>query len=175
MRRRIFERPRRKRGALALGQRLRRKTAAVAQRGDGIDIQAALELQHAQNARARPIVVHDPCARGAPAQHIPDQAGDRGAIAGAGIAMRGAPLLERLRRRDALGIDGLDQFDGRGKPGSGSHSKLSLREQRIRSTRESSARNRSTSRTAPARLRTTPASVASCRWRSRKFRREQSA
>ena len=72
---------------------------------------------------ARRVVVHDPGARGAPAQHVPDQAGDRGAIAGAGKAMRGAPLLQRLRRRNALGVDGVDQFDGGGQPGSGSHSK----------------------------------------------------
>ena len=47
--------------------------------------------------------------------------GDRGTIAGAGIAMRGAPLLQRLRGRHALGVDGVDQFDGGGEPRSGSH------------------------------------------------------
>jgi len=39
------------------------------------------------------ILVHDPGAGGAPPQHVPDQAGDRGAIARAGKTMRGAPLL----------------------------------------------------------------------------------
>ena len=130
VRRRIVERSRGQRGALALAQRLRREPAAVAQRGDGVDIHAALELQHAQHARPRRIVVHDPGARGAPPQHVPDQAGDRGAVAGAGIAVRGAPLLQRLRRRNALGVDGIDQFDGRGEPRCGSHSRLSVRERK---------------------------------------------
>ncbi len=99
--------------------------------GDGLGIHAALELEHAEHAGARRIGVHQPGARGAPPQHVPQQAGDRGAVAGAGIAVRGAPLLQRLRRGNALGVDGLDQFDGCGQPGSGSHSGLSVREGRV--------------------------------------------
>ena len=128
MRGRVGERARRQRGPLGLAQRRRRKTAAVAQRRDGVGIEAALELQHAEQARARGVLVHDPGARGAPAQHVPDQAGDRGAVARAGKAMRGAPLLQRLGRGNTLGVDGLDQLDGRGKPRCGGHSKLSIGE-----------------------------------------------
>jgi hypothetical protein len=81
MRRRVLDRPRRERGALGLAQWRRRKTPAVTERRDRIDIHAALALQHAEHTRARRVVVHDPCARRATPQHVPDQAGDRGAIA----------------------------------------------------------------------------------------------
>ncbi len=130
MRRRVFKRSRCQCRTLALRQRLRRKPAAVAQGGHRVGVDTPLEPEHAEHARARRVVVHDPRARCAPAQHIPDQAGDRGAIARAGIAMRGAPFLQRLRRRNALGVDGVDQFDGGGEPRSGSHSKLSVRAKR---------------------------------------------
>jgi len=121
MRRGLLQRALRERGALALAQRFRREPAAVAQRGDGVGVHAAFELQHAEHACPRRVRVHDPGARGAPAQHVPDQPGDRRAVAGAGVAVRGAPFLQRLRRRDALGVDGIDQFDGRGEPSSRSH------------------------------------------------------
>ena len=119
----LRQRPLAERATLVRRQRLRRKTAAVAQRGDRLDIEVTLKLQHAQRPRPRRIGLHDPGARGVATQHVPDQTGDRGSIAGAGIAVRGAPLLQRLGRRDALRVDGLDQFDGRGEPGSGGHSR----------------------------------------------------
>src|SRR6266700_4650630 len=43
--------------------------------------------------------------------------------------MRDAPLLQRLRRRDALRVDSIDQLDGRGEPRCGSHSRLSVRDE----------------------------------------------
>src|SRR5665213_49564 len=173
MRRRIGQRPRRQCCALAVAQGRRRKPAAVAERGDCLDIHAALELEHAERARARGVGVHDPGAGGAAAQHVPDQAGDRGAVARAGIAVRGAPFLQRFRRRDALGVDGLDQFDSGGEPRGGCHSKLSL-ENGVRSAAGSAARSTATSRTAPAPQKTTPASGAGRCWRSRKYRHAQS-
>ena len=54
-----------------------------------------------RRARGR-IILHDPGAGGAPPQHVPDQARDRGAVAGAGKAMRGAPVLQRLGGGHAL-------------------------------------------------------------------------
>ena len=123
VRRRVVERARGQRRALGPAQRLRRKAFAVAQIGDGIGIHAALEPEHAEHARARRVGVHQPGARRPPPQHVPDQAGNRRAVARAGIAMRGAPLLQRLRRGNALRVDGLDQFDGGGQPGSGGHSR----------------------------------------------------
>ena len=153
---RVVQGSRGQRRAFGLGQRLRREPAAVAQRGDGVGIEPALELQHAQHPRPRRVGVHDPGAGGAPAQHVPDQARDRGAIAGAGIAMRGAPLLQRLRRGNAVCVDGADQFDGGGQPRCGSHSNTFRIRERVRSTTASSARSRATSRTTPARRRTTP-------------------
>ena len=98
------------------GAKRRRRTG-----GDGVGIHAALELEHAEHPRARRVGVHQPGARRAPAQHVPDQARNRGTVAGAGIAMRGAPLLQRLRRGNALRVDGVDQFDGGGEPGGGGH------------------------------------------------------
>ena len=107
---------------------LGRKAAPVTQGGDRIDSHAALELQHAQCARPWRGVVHDPGTRGTSPQHVPDQARDRGAIAGAGIAMGGTPFLQRFRRGNAFGVDGADQLNGRGQPSSRSHLKLSTRE-----------------------------------------------
>ena len=90
--------------------------------GDRLGVHAALEPEHAEHARARRVGVHQPGARRPPPQHVPDQACNRRAVARAGIAVRGAPLLQRLRRGNALRVDGLDQFDGCGQPGSGGHS-----------------------------------------------------
>ena len=126
VRRRIVEGARGQRRAFGLAQRLRRKSFAVAQIGDSLGRHAALEPEHAEHARPRRIGVHQPGAGCAPPQHVPDQACNRGAVARAGIAVRGAPLLQRFRRRNALRVDGLDQFDGGGQPGGGSHSKLSV-------------------------------------------------
>ena len=114
MRRSLLKRARGERLAFDLRQWLRRKTAAVAQGGDGIGVHPALQLEHPEEARPRRVVLHKPGARGTPAEHIPDQTGNCGAIARAGKSMRGAPLLQRLRRRNALGVDGIDQFNGRG-------------------------------------------------------------
>ena len=156
VRRCIVEGARGQRRALGLAQRLRRKSFAVAQIGDRLGRHAALEPEHAEHARARRVGVHQPGARRPPPQHVPDQACNRGAVARAGIAMRGAPLLQRLCRGNALRVDGLDQFDGGGQPGSGSHSKLS------RSEAAASARSRSTSPAPPARRQTTPGCAAGC-------------
>ena len=123
VRRCIVERARGQRRALGPAQRLRRKSLAVAQIGDRLGRHAALEPEHAEHARARRVRVHQPGAGRPPPQHVPDQACNRRAVARAGIAVRGAPLLQRLRRGNALGVDGLDQFDGGGQPGGGSHSR----------------------------------------------------
>ena len=55
-------------------------------------------------------------ARGAPAQRVVDQAGDRGAVARAGEAMREAPVLQRVGRRPAARSDIGENLDGGGKP-----------------------------------------------------------
>ncbi|MET4847713.1 hypothetical protein ABIF62_008208 [Bradyrhizobium japonicum] len=88
-------------------------------------VHVALEAEHADQPGARGIGIHQEGARGIAAQHVPDQAGDGGAVTGAGEAVRGAPLLQRLGRGHAVLLDGVDQFDGCGQPGSGSHLNLS--------------------------------------------------
>ena len=74
MGRRILERARTQRGALGVGQRRRRKAAAVAESRDRVGIELALEPEHAERAGPRRVRVHDPGAGGAAAQHVPDQA-----------------------------------------------------------------------------------------------------
>jgi hypothetical protein len=113
---------------LGFAQGSLRKTTAVTEDRDGLDAHAALELEHAERPGPRRLVIHDPGAGGVPAQHIPDQARDRRPIAGTGKAMRRAPLLQRLRRRGALRLDGLDDFNRRGQARLRCHARLSVRE-----------------------------------------------
>ncbi len=153
-RRRILCGARGERGTLGIGQWFGREPAAVAERTDRLGIHAALDLEHAEHPRARSVVLHHPGARRAPAQHVPDQACDRRAIAGAGKAMRRAPFLQRVRRGAALGFNVVDHFDRGGQTGSRRHCKLSVGDAAIRSEAGSSMRNRATSQAARARRRT---------------------
>ena len=49
------------------------------------------------------------------AQRVEDEAGDRGAVTGAGEAMRQAPVLERIGGRAAARLDVGENLDGGGE------------------------------------------------------------
>src|SRR5664280_3242413 len=60
---------------------------AVGERGDGLAVEAALSLKHAEQNGARRVGAHQIRARRPPTQRVVDQPRDGGAIAGAGEAM----------------------------------------------------------------------------------------
>ena len=66
-------------------------------------------------ARGR-VVAHQIGGRGAAAQRVIDQAGDAGAVAGAGEAVRQAPVLQRVGGRPPARLDVGQNFDCGGKP-----------------------------------------------------------
>ncbi len=104
-----------KRRRLRCRQRRGRVARAVAQRRDRRDIEPALAMQHADQHRARARLAHEPGGRRFAAQRVVDQAGNRGAVAGAGKAMRQAPILERIGRRPPPRFDIGKNLDGCGK------------------------------------------------------------
>ena len=71
---------------------------------DRIAVEPALALEHAEQNRARRVVAHQAGARRAPPQRVVDEAGDGGAVAGAGEAMRQPPALERVGGRAPLAL-----------------------------------------------------------------------
>ena len=107
--------------ALGVGQRRRRITAAVGEPRHGVDIEAALANQHAEQRRARRVFAHEIGRRGAAAQRVIDKAGDAGAIAGAGEAVREAPVLQRVGRGPSPRADIGEHFDRGGEPRAGGH------------------------------------------------------
>ena len=66
-------------------------------------------------------LAHEPGRRGLAAQRVIDEAGNGGAIAGAGKAMREAPILERIGRRTPPRFDVGKNLDGGGKSGRRRH------------------------------------------------------
>ena len=65
---------------------------------------------------ARRLGPHEIGARGAAAQRVIDEAGDRCAVAGAGEAMRQTPVFQRIGRGPASRFDIAEDLDGGGKP-----------------------------------------------------------
>ena len=94
---------------------------AVAQPRDGVDLELALEPQHAEHQGARRLVAHQESRRGLAPKRVIDDARDGGAIARAGEAVRQAPVLERIGRGPALRLDLGEHLDGCGKAGAGGH------------------------------------------------------
>ncbi len=107
--------------ALGVGQRRRRIAAAVGEPRHGVDVEPALANQHAEQRGARRVFAHQVGRRGAAAQRVIDKARDAGAIAGAGEAVREAPVLQRVGRGPSPRADIGEHFDRRGKPRAGSH------------------------------------------------------
>src|SRR5262249_7446466 len=110
--------------ALVRGERRRGETPAVGERRDRTGIELALEPQHAERDRARARLPPDVGARGAPAQRVIDEAGDRGAVAGAGEAVREAPVLERIGCRPPPRLDLGNDLDGGGEAGARRHQRM---------------------------------------------------
>ena len=106
---------------LGFGERGRRVALAREQRRNGLDVEAARLPQRAKDFRARRRLAHDPGGRAFLPQRVIDEARDRGAVAGAGEAMREAPVLHRIGRRAAPGVDVGQNFDRGGGAGGGDH------------------------------------------------------
>ena len=99
----------------------RRSAAAGAKRApsaslrDRLGVEPALAPEHAEQRSRAAFVAHQIGARGPAAQRVVDEAGDRGAVAGAGEAVREAPVLERIGGGTALGLDVGEHLDGGGQ------------------------------------------------------------
>ncbi len=118
-------------GALVVAQRRRRKARAVGEPRDRRRIELALEPQHAEQHGARALIAHDIGARRPPAQRVVDEAGDRGAVAGAGEAVRKPPVLERIGGRPPPRLDIGDDLDGGREAGAGRHKPTRRRTMKI--------------------------------------------
>ena len=79
-----------------------------------------------RTARGR-VVAHEEGGRGLAAQRVVDEAGDRGAVARAGEAMRQAPVLERIGGGAAPRLDVGERLDGGGQAGGGGHVPVRMR------------------------------------------------
>ena len=104
----------------------RRMALAGEQRGDRLDVEAARLPQRAQNFGARAWLAHDPAGRAFLAQRVVDEARDRRAVAGAGEAVREAPVLHRVGRGPAPRLDVGQNFDRGCGAGGGGHGEGSL-------------------------------------------------
>ncbi len=117
MSRRAFEAGGLEPGALVVGQRRRGEAAAVAQAGNGVSaLLPAGEPQRAEQHGAGIVPAHHIARRGTPAQRVMHQAGNGGAVAGAGEAVVAAPVLQHVGGRPARGVNGGEDFNGSGKP-----------------------------------------------------------
>ena len=101
---------------------LRRRVAlAGEQRRDRVGVEVARLPQRAQDFGARSWLAHDPGGRAFPAQRVIDKARYRRAVARAGEAVRETPVLHRVGRRAATGVDIRQNFDCGGGAGGGGH------------------------------------------------------
>src|SRR5271165_4691983 len=107
--------------ALGVGERRRRVALARKQRRNGRDVEAAGLAQRAENLGARRRLAHDPGGRAFPSERVINEARDRSAVAGAGEAMRKAPVLHRVGRRPTPDLDVGKNFDCGGGARGGSH------------------------------------------------------
>ena len=106
---------------LGVGQRRRRMARAVGKPRHRIGIEAALAHQHAERHAARAVVAHDEGRGCLPPECVVDQAGDGGPVAGAGEAVRQAPILQRIGRRTTPRADVGENFDGCREACAGGH------------------------------------------------------
>ncbi len=113
--------------ALGIGQRRRRKAAAIGKLRDRGDIELALEPQHAEQHRARGVLAHHERRRGLAAQRVVEQSRDRGAVAGTGEPVREPPVLERVGRRPPPRLDIGEHLDRGGEPSGRRHRTASCR------------------------------------------------
>ena len=89
-----------------------------------IDIEAALADQHAKRHAARAVVAHHEGRRCLPPERVVDEARDGGPVAGAGEAVRQAPVLQRIGRRTTPRADVGENFDGSRKACAGGHEEI---------------------------------------------------
>ena len=107
--------------AFGFGELRRRVAFAGEQRRNSIDVEAAGLAQRAEHFGAGACFAHDPGGRAFLAQRVIDEARNRRAVAGAGEAVREAPVLHRIGRRAATRLDVGQHFDRGGDAGSGNH------------------------------------------------------
>ena len=100
--------------ALPVGERRRRKAAAVGQARDRVEVKLALQPQHAEQRRARRALAHHEGRRRLAAQRVVQQPGNGGAVAGTGEAMRKTPILEGVGSRPPPRFDIGKHLDGGG-------------------------------------------------------------
>ena len=104
----------------------RRMALAGEQRGNSISVEAARLPERAEHFGSGACIAHDPGGRAFPAQRVIDEARNRRAVAGAGEAMRQAPVLHRVGRRAATRLDVREHFDRGGDARGGGHAIKSL-------------------------------------------------
>ena len=102
--------------ALGFAQRLGRVVSAIGKRRDLIWGLAPAADEGPEHQRARTCVAHGIGARSALAQSIEYEIADRGAVAGAGEAVRQTPILQRLGGRALARLDIGEDLDGRACP-----------------------------------------------------------
>ena len=107
--------------ALGFRERGRRMALAGEERGDRLDIEAVRLLERAQNFGARAWASHHPRGRAFLAQRVIDEARYRRPVAGAGEAVREAPILHRVGRWPAARFDVGQNFDRGCGAGGGGH------------------------------------------------------
>ena len=112
--------------ALVLRQRVGRETRAVGEPRDQLGVEVAFKTQHAEDGRAWRLGAHHKGGGGLAAQRVIDQAGDGGAVAGTGKAVRKAPILERSGRRTTLNLDIPENLDGGGNTRGWRHGRPSM-------------------------------------------------
>jgi hypothetical protein len=95
--------------------------SVLGQPRDRGNIELALERQHAEHGGARGCLAHHEGSRGFAPQGVIDEARDGGAVAGAGEAMREAPVLERIGSRAPPRLDIGKHLDGSRQAGPGRH------------------------------------------------------
>ena len=114
--------------ALRLGQWRRRMRLAAEQRRDGRAVQPARQFQRTDHGGARIVRRHQPLRGGALAQRVKHQARDKGAVFGAGKAVRRAPVLQCIGGGAALQIGHAQHFNGGGNMGGRQHCRKTIKE-----------------------------------------------
>ena len=108
-------------------QRRRREPVAFERGVQPLGGLVPFEQQRAETQGARRVGIEQPAGRALPAQRVVDDVADRGAVAGAGEAMRQAPILQRIRRRPVPPRDVFQHVYGCRQPSAETHGLLQCR------------------------------------------------
>ncbi len=125
--RRIGKRPAGKVGELGRVEQRRREAVVMEGGVDRLAVHAGAEHQRADGERARLLRIEQPGGGAPAAQGVVDDIADRRPIAGAGEAMRQAPILQRIGGRTMPPEDVVDDLDGSSQPSAKAHDRQSRR------------------------------------------------